>query len=71
MVGTNLSILESIWKQLYFNACRPYKTLLLSVNDTAVHVVQEMPEKYGINKGILDTSKLQAASLELNYECFS
>merc|ERR1740129_898307 len=28
----------------------PYKTLLLSVNDTAVHVVQEMLEKYGINK---------------------
>ena len=29
----------------------PYKTLLLSIRDTAAMVVQEMLEKYGINKG--------------------
>jgi afadin len=29
----------------------PYKTLLLSVRDTAAQVVLEMLEKYGISKG--------------------
>lgn len=31
--------------------CRdvPYKTLLLSINDTAAHVVKEMMAKYGLD----------------------
>jgi hypothetical protein len=33
----------------------PYKTLLLSVRDTAAQVVLEMLEKYGINKGLCHT----------------
>ena len=28
----------------------PYKTLLLSINDTATGVVAEMLDKYGLNK---------------------
>ena len=35
----------------------PYKTLLLSVRDTAAQVVLEMLEKYGISKGQLQSYK--------------
>ena len=42
----------------------PYKTLLLSVRDTAAQVVLEMLEKYGISRGRTDIHQFCVEELD-------